>query len=51
MTQIAIQEQIAAIKKATDKAIESKESAKKFLVEAGILTDNPKSTFSDKKKK
>ena len=39
MTQTAIQLQVEAIKKATEKALESKESAMKFLVEAGIIRD------------
>lgn len=36
MTQIAIQAQIAAIKSATKDALKSKESARKFLADAGI---------------
>ena len=50
MTDILIKEQIAVIKKATDNAIKSKDSAQKFLSAAGISQ-----TFStakkDKKKK
>jgi hypothetical protein len=37
MTEIAIREQIATIKNATKKASASKETAIKFLTEAGIL--------------
>lgn len=37
MTEIAIKEQIATIKNATKKASASKETAIKFLTEAGIL--------------
>jgi hypothetical protein len=37
MTEIAIQEQIKTIKNATKKALASKETAIKFLTEAGIL--------------
>lgn len=39
MTQIAINKQIEAIKKATEEALKSKESARKFLVDAGIIKD------------
>ncbi len=37
MTQIAIQTQIEAIKKVGDEALKTKESARKFLVDAGII--------------
>lgn len=37
MTQVAIQAQVDSIKKATEKAAKTKESAKKFLVDAGII--------------
>lgn len=40
MTEIAIQEQITTIKNATKKASASKETAIKFLTEAGILKAN-----------
>lgn len=40
MTQIAIQAQVDSIKKATEKAAKSKEAAKKFLLDAGII-QNP----------
>ena len=48
MTQIAIQIQIEAINRATEKALKSRESALKLLLDAGILkaeksTDNSKS--------
>ncbi len=49
MTDFAIKEQIKAIKKATDKASKSKESALKFLVDAGIIKAE-KNTSSKKKK-
>lgn len=39
MTQEAIQQQIEAIKKANAEARESKESARKFLIDAGIIQD------------
>ena len=35
-----IQEQIDAVKKATENASKSKESARQFLVAAGILKEN-----------
>lgn len=46
MTEIAVQQQIDAIKKATEKALKSKESAQKFLSDAGIVKD--KAIISDK---
>jgi hypothetical protein len=39
MTQIAVQTQIEAIKKAGDEALKTKESARKFLVDAGIIKE------------
>ena len=48
MTQAAIQEQVNIIKAATQNAIKSKEAAKKFLMDAGIINEDPK---TDKKKK
>lgn len=39
MTQIAINTQVNAIKKATQDALKSKESALKFLMDAGIVKD------------
>lgn len=41
MTQIAISQQIEAIQKATQKALKSKEAAHKFLVDAGIIKEQP----------
>jgi hypothetical protein len=35
-----IQEQIEAVKQATENASKSKESARQFLVDAGILKEN-----------
>lgn len=40
MTQIAAQAQIKAIQKAQEKATQSKESALKFLKDAGIIPEN-----------
>lgn len=37
MTQIAIEQQIEAITKATKEASKSKETARQFLIDAGIL--------------
>lgn len=48
MTQIAIQTQIDAIIKATKDAVKSKESAIKFLEDAGILkSQNQQSATSN----
>jgi len=49
MTEIAIQEQIATIKNATKKASASKETAIKFLTEAGILKAGTTKRSSRKK--
>lgn len=52
MTQITIQTQIEAVKKATEKALQSKESALKFLTDAGILKDEKnQNTVKVKEKK
>jgi hypothetical protein len=40
MTQTAIQEQIEAIRKVTEEALKTKESALKFLIDAGIIKEN-----------
>lgn len=37
MTQNAIQEQIKALKSSTNRALQSKQSAQRFLIQAGIL--------------
>jgi hypothetical protein len=50
MTQISVQTQVDAIKKATEKALQSKESAKKFLLDAGILKEETASRKSKLKK-
>lgn len=50
MTQIAIDTQVNAIKKVTQEALKSKESALKFLVDAGIIK-NENSTASSAAKK
>jgi hypothetical protein len=39
MTDFAIQEQIKAIKKSTNNALKSKEAARKFLADAGIIKE------------
>lgn len=46
MNQSTIQAQIDVINKATSIAIQSKEAAKKFLIDAGILKDENKSIQS-----
>ncbi len=39
MTQIAIDQQVEAIKKVTQEALKTKESALKFLIDAGIIKE------------
>jgi hypothetical protein len=51
MTQIAVQTQVDAIKKATEKASESRESAMKFLVDAGIIKQGKTDPKKIKEKK
>jgi hypothetical protein len=50
MTDLAIQSQIATIKSATQKALASKESATKFLMDAGILKTTAKKDLKKKSK-
>jgi hypothetical protein len=50
MTQIAIQRQIEVIRQATAEARKSKETARQFLIDAGIIKDNAKVKVSGKKK-
>jgi hypothetical protein len=50
MTQIAIDQQIEAIRKVTTEALKSKESALKFLRDAGIIKAEPKPKQKDEKK-
>jgi hypothetical protein len=47
MTQIAINKQIEAIKQATQEALKTKESALKFLVDAGIVKEKENPTQSN----
>ena len=42
MTQVAIREQIEAIRAASAEARKSPETARQFLIDAGILKENPK---------
>jgi hypothetical protein len=51
MTQVAIQTQVDAIKKATEKATQSKEAALKFITEAGIEIKDDKVKPAIKEKK
>lgn len=51
MTDFTIKEQIETIKRATDTAAKSKESALKFLTDAGIIEEQKDKRNSDKKKK
>lgn len=50
MTDFAIREQIETIKRATDKAAQSKETALKFLTDAGIIKET-KEPIKKKRKK
>ena len=50
MTDTAIQSQIATIKSATQKALASKETAIKFLMDAGILKVAEKKDYRKKTK-
>ena len=45
-----IDEQIAALKKATHNATTSKQAANKYLHDAGITSDKKEGKFADKKK-
>jgi len=51
MTEFAIREQIETIKKATVKATKSKESAIKFLTDAGIIEGELKEKTVSRKTK
>jgi len=50
MTQLAIQQQIEAIRKASVEARKSKETARQFLIDAGIIKEGKKTPTSAKKK-
>lgn len=50
MTQIAIQQQIEAIRKASAEAGKSKETARQFLIDAGIIKTSPVKEVAKKKK-
>ena len=49
MTQSAIQKQIEIIRKASAEARKSKESARQFLIDAGIIKEKRLQTASKKK--
>lgn len=49
MSATAIQHQVEAIQRITAEALKSRESAKKILIDAGIIKEDTKK--SDKKKK
>jgi hypothetical protein len=49
MSPTAIQHQIEAIQRITAEALKSKESAKKILVDAGIMKDESKKDAKKKK--
>ena len=50
MTQAAIQEQVNIIKVATQNATKSKEAARKFLIDAGIIKEEEKAKKPAKNK-
>ncbi|HMH20293.1 MAG TPA: hypothetical protein VK563_00885 [Puia sp.] len=50
MTQEFIQRQIEIIQKAGAEACKSKESARQFLIDAGIIKDKKRKTSPNKKK-
>ena len=50
MTQLAIQQQIEAIRKASAEALKSKETARQFLIDAGIIKEEKKTPTAVKKK-
>jgi hypothetical protein len=50
MTQTAIQQQIEIIRQASAEARKSKETARQFLIDAGIIKDEKKVKTAKKKK-
>ena len=50
MTQSAIQKQIEVIRQASAEARKSKESARQFLIDAGIIKEEKKTQAASKKK-
>jgi hypothetical protein len=50
MSQTSIQDMLDAIDRGTAKALKSKEASRKFLIDAGIIKDNKKTTGKKKKK-
>jgi hypothetical protein len=50
MTQISIQEQIEIIRQASAEARKSKETARQFLIDAGIIKEESKEKVAGKKK-
>lgn len=50
MTQIAIERQIEVIRQASAEARKSKETARQFLIDAGIIKDDNKAKAAPKKK-
>lgn len=51
MNQMTVQTQVDAIRQATEKALKSKESALKFLIDAGIIKDKDHHTSQKGEKK
>ena len=50
MTQAAIQQQIEAIRQASAEALKSKETARQFLIDAGIIKDKKSEKITPPKK-
>jgi len=50
MTQIAIEEQLVAQQKTTEKATKSKKAANNYLISLGVLKENDKKKKSSKSK-
>jgi hypothetical protein len=50
MTQTEIQQQIEVIRQATAEALKSKETARQFLIDAGIIREERKVSSKGKKK-
>lgn len=51
MTQIAIQKQVAALIKVTREASKTKETARQFLIDAGIIREKVETNITKNKKK
>jgi hypothetical protein len=50
MTQISVQQQIEIIRQVSAEARKSKETARRFLIDAGIIKEGSKGKTAEKKK-